>query len=251
MCATDASGLALEGRWAWVVGGSSGLGAIVSRFLLGCGCEVLITGRSRQLAWEESLPSREKARATYAPAVLETGEEFGGVIESLVLSDSKPSILIYAVGPIICRSLVDTEPEELALLLRTNVVGFQSAVRAFLPRFRADGYGRIVTFTAAGAENLRSRRIAPAYAAAKAALLSLVRSYARELAPKGITVNAIAPGWFAVGSAKPPNSAREPGIPAGRAGEKRDLLATLSFILSPESAYFTGNNLNVSGGYAV
>ncbi|OPX22643.1 MAG: hypothetical protein B1H03_03830 [Planctomycetales bacterium 4484_113] len=251
MSTEDPGGISLDGRVALVIGGSSGLGAMTSRFLLERKCALTITGRAEDLDWKETLPPEQKARIQYVPLTVETGEEFSRLCDPLGFPEPGLSILVYAIGPVIYRSLVETHPHEVTTLMRTNVVGFHSAVRTFLPRFAGDGYGRIVAFTSAGVENLSSKSMAPAYAAAKTALLSLIRSFARELAPRGITVNAIAPGWFAQGHAAPANSKHLPDIPADRQGDEHDLVAALSFLLSPASDYFTGNNLSMSGGYAI
>ncbi len=236
----------LTGARAVVLGGTSGLGAVCTRHLLNHGATVLATGRGKRLEFASQFDKEHSSRLRTARFDYPSDS----ISEVASLAREHPGepldILLHCIGPALAKAIDDTSAEELANLLQTNVTSFQEAMRAFAPALR-DGRGRVVAFTVAGADALVSRNMLPAYFAAKSALLSLVKSWATRLAPRGVTVNAIAPGIFA-GELELDAESR---VPAGRPGEAEDIEQALKLLLAPESGYITGNNIVVSGGYAV
>lgn len=110
--------------------------------------------------------------------------------------------------------------------------------------------GRIILFGFSGLDTPRGFKTIAAYAAAKNAIAVLGRSAAKALASKGITVNIISPGVFLTESSQIPVRGGEmlPSIPLGRFGEKRDICGVVDWLLSPASAYVTGQVIKVSGG---
>ncbi len=236
----------LPGARAIVLGGTGGLGAVCTRHLLNHGATVLATGRSERPALASQLDEKHSNRLRTARFDYPSD----GINEVASLAREHPGepldILIHCIGPALAKAIDETSAEELANLFQANVTSFQEAMLAFAPSLR-DNRGRVVAFTVAGADALVSRNMLPAYFAAKSALLSLVRSWATRLAPRGVTVNAIAPGIFA-GELELDVEGR---VPAGRMGEAEDIEQALKLLLAPESGYITGNNILVSGGYAV
>jgi len=236
----------LSGASAIVLGGAGGLGAVCTRHLLKHGAAVLATGRSEHanLAARLGAESDERLRTARFDYPANSISEVASLAREH-LGDSL-DILIHCIGPALAQAIDETTGEDINRLFQTNVASFQEAMLAFAPSLR-DNRGRVVAFTVAGADVLVSRNMLPAYFAAKAALLSLIKSWAKRLAPRGVTVNAIAPGIFA-GELKLDAQGR---VPAGRMGEAEDLEQALRLLLAPESGYITGNNILVSGGYAV
>ena len=236
----------LTGASAIVLGGTGGLGAACTRHLLQHGATVLATGRAEHAdsAAHFDTESNERlhtARFDYPADSLDkvaslAREHLGETLD----------ILIHCIGPALAETIDETTGEDINRLFQANVTSFQDAMRAFAPSL-ADDRGRVVTFTVAGADAMVARSMLPAYFAAKAALLSLTKSWAKRLAPRGVTVNAIAPGIFP-GELELDAEGR---VPAGRMGEAEDLEQALKLLLAPESGYTTGNNITVSGGYAV
>jgi len=236
----------LNGASAVVLGGTGGLGAVCTRHLLCHGATVLATGRTQHadLAARIGAESDERLRT----ARFDYPADGISNVASLArehLGDSL-DILIHCIGPALAQAIDETTGRDITRLFQANVASFQEAMHAFAPSL-ADNRGRAVAFTVAGADALVSRNMLPAYFAAKAALLSLTKSWATRLAPRGITVNAIAPGIFE-GELELDAQGR---VPAGRMGEAEDLEQALKLLLAPESGYVTGNNIVVSGGYAV
>ncbi len=236
----------LRGASALVLGGTGGLGAICTRHLLAHGATVFATGRSEPAdpAAHLGIAPDERLRTARLDYPADSIDEVATLAREHL--GETLDILVHCIGPVVAKSINDTNGKELADLLRANAISFQDAMRAFAPSL-TDDRGRVVTFTVAGADALVSRSMLPGYFAAKSALLSLVRSWAKVLAPRGIAVNAIAPGIFG-GEL---DIEAEERVPAGRVGEARDLEQALKLLLSPESGYITGNNISVSGGYTV
>jgi len=222
----------LAGRRALVVG-AGGLGAVCLEHLAGAGATVLGTRRSATGAGS-GLIAFNYPEDSFGALLGTVRERLGAHLD----------VLIYAAGPALTRAVDATTGEELVELLRVNAAGFHEAMLAFTPMMGAGG--RVVAFTVAGAGELAGRTMLPAYFAAKAAQLSLLKSWALKLAPRGISVNAVAPGVFAGEVA-----VDEGRIPAGRPGKPGDLVAALRFLLSAEGGYSTGNSITVSGGYGI
>ena len=127
----------------------------------------------------------------------------------------------------------------------------------YLSRLVAPGmierkWGRIITFSMANADQLVAQPQVTAHYIAKAGVLILTRTLARVLAPHGITVNAISPGFIASGSAPAEElAAMEKRIPAGHVGTVDDAVAAVNFLLSDEAGYVNGANIHLSGAWGI
>jgi 3-oxoacyl-[acyl-carrier protein] reductase len=232
----------LAGVNAVVLGGTSGLGKECTLSLLGSGARVLATGRALDKADfpREYKDALSLLRFSYPEQAM---HEVAAAARGM-FGDSLHA-LIHCFGPVAEKPIGATSPAELSLLLQANAVAFHEAAQAFAPQL-ADNRGRIVAFSAAGADMLTSKHMLPAYFAAKSAQLSLVRSWARELAPRGITVNAIGLGAFH-GVVNTDVSR----VPMGRHGTGDDIGAALKFLLAEDAGYVTGAFIPVSGGYSI
>jgi 3-oxoacyl-[acyl-carrier protein] reductase len=124
--------------------------------------------------------------------------------------------------------------------------------RAVAPGMKDRKWGRIINFSMANADKLSAQSEITAHYIAKAGILILTRSLARALAPYGITVNAISPGFINSGRAPEEElSKMVKMIPAGYVGNLKDAVEATRFLLSEEASYINGANIHLSGGWGL
>lgn len=124
--------------------------------------------------------------------------------------------------------------------------------QAVSPGMKARKFGRIINFSMANADQMVAQPDVTAHYIAKAGVLILTRTFAKLLAPHGITVNAISPGFIDSGSAPPEELAgMAKRIPAGYVGKVEDTVAAVRYLLSDEARYVNGANIQISGGWGV
>ncbi|GAB7192692.1 SDR family oxidoreductase [Kineococcus sp. NUM-3379] len=240
------------GRRVLVTGGGTGIGRAIALELARAGADVAVTYRTHDaapvVAQVEALGRRGAAfaldvtDAAQVPAVVARAAEFLGGID----------VLVNNAGGLVERRPVEGIDEEFFRhVLDLNLVSAFSAVRAVLPHM-PDG-GRIVSISSLAGQNGGGAGAVP-YATSKAALDGLTRALAKELAPRRITVNSVAPGFitdtpfherFTPEAARRESVAR---IPLGRAGEPEDVAAAVAFLVSERGGFCTGTVVDVNGG---
>jgi NAD(P)-dependent dehydrogenase (short-subunit alcohol dehydrogenase family) len=247
---------ALAGRVALVTGASSGLGRHFAQVLAGAGAGVALLARRRERLEELSreIMARGGRAAAIACDVADSASVESAVSEALARL-GRLDILINNAGTVVSKPMLEHSEAEWDRVVDTNLKGAWLMSRAVAAHWRqAGGHGRIVNIASLLA--LRTIRHVPSYAASKAGLVHLTHSMAMELGPHGITVNAIAPGYFETDMnsgflRSATGQALISRIPLGRSGRPEDLDGALLLLASDAGAYINGVVLPVDGGHAV
>lgn len=244
----------LAGQAALISGGSRGIGAAVARRLAEAGADVMVMYRTSRKAAEEVVRScREQGvRALAEQGDVRVYEDVERVARHASLYFGHLSLLIHCAG-VAGKGLVqDADDEEYDRVMDTHVRGAFHLVRAALPKLLARRYGRIILLSSIWGEAGGSGEVL--YSAAKGAINGLTRALAKELAPSGISVNAVAPG--AIRTDMLTEQLSEEGmdelaerIPAGRLGTPEDVASLICHLCLPESGYITGQVIHVNGGW--
>ena len=238
----------LEGRIALVTGAARGLGFAIAQRLVRAGASVWLNGRDRAALGDAADRIGGDARVL----AFDIGDDEATAAAFKTLAEDGLDILVNNVGQRDRRSLAQLRREDMAAMLATNLVAPFDLARRAVPLMEARGYGRIVNITSIAAEIARGDVL---YTASKGGLAALTRAFAAELGGTGITVNAVAPGYFATEANE--EMSTDPGIAQhlerrtslGRWGDPGEIGGAVAFLASPEASYITGHTLAVDGGY--
>jgi len=238
----------LAGERVLITGGGTGLGFAMARCFLAAGALVVIAGR-REAVLEDAV-GRLGPSAHYRVYDVTAGDEAERFLSSLEKDLGPIKVLVNNAGIHHRKSLEETTLEEFRRLWEVHVMGGLALSRAVAPRMKEAGRGSIL-FMASMASFFGIPNTT-AYSAAKTSLLGVVRVLSSELAPSGIRVNAIAPGWIDAGMGRMPDAKRRKQIiartPIGRFGQAEDVGWTAVFLSSPAARFITGICLPVDGG---
>jgi 3-oxoacyl-[acyl-carrier protein] reductase len=241
-------------RVALVTGGARGIGWAVALDLARTGWAVAVGYRASEAAAEEVRAAIEAAgaRALAVRGDVSDPDAARALVREVEAAWGRIDALVQCAGPFHRVPLLEETPAGWRAMLEGNLDPLFHLGQAVAPGMMRRRYGRIVAFGLASAERLGAQPNLTAYAIAKAGVVGLVRTWARVLAPYGITVNAVSPGLLDSGGL--PRAELDPlvsRIPAGHLGRVDDAVAAVRFFLSDEAAYVTGANLPVSGGWGI
>lgn len=242
----------LSGRTAVITGASRGIGLGIARVFASAGLNVMITGRHREpLLRAQSSMRNLSGEVEIAVADVTNFSEMHAVATQTVRQFGGIDILCVNAGIYPRAPLQSVTSDELHEMFSTNMYGTVYATQACLPALEMSPCGRLVVISSITGTLSGYPQLTP-YAASKAAQVGFVRSAAVELAPKGITVNAVLPGTIresaSVAAGSPANDRLLSAIPAGRFGSPEDIGHAALFLASPDADFITGQLLVVDGG---
>ena len=241
----------LENDVALVTGASRGIGREIALALAKAGARVIGTATTAEGArtFTAALASHGY-NGRGAQLDVSDAASIDALMGELDAAAEMPTILVNNAAVTRDMLLLRMKPEDWDRVITTNLTSVFRLSKACLRRMMKERRGRIVNLTSV--VGLTGNPGQTNYAAAKAGILGFTKSLAREVASRGITVNAVAPGFIDTDMTRSLTEEQRSGlltqIPAGRLGAAGDVAAAVLFLASPQASYITGETLHVNGG---
>ena len=244
--------MSLEGRTALVTGGSRGIGKAIVEELARLGAKVAFVYQSSQAAADAIVAELAAKGYTVAAYQADVKDKTAAdaVVQKVIDTWGKLDILVNNAGVIRDTLLARMTSEQWHEVIETNLTSvFNFCQAATMPMMGAR-YGRIVNMSSVAAEF--GNKGQANYAASKGGVEGFTRCFATELAKRGVTVNAVAPGFIETDMTAAVRNAAEAeikkNIPVARLGKPEDISRAVAFLVSEEASYITGQILVVDGG---
>jgi 3-oxoacyl-[acyl-carrier protein] reductase len=247
-----------NGRVALVTGAGSarGIGFACAQRLAHSGMRTMITSTTERIFERAASLGSRGAEAEGMVADLTEESQAAHLVAATLRRFGRVDVLVNNAGmtavghPSTSRSFVDIEEHWWRASLTRDLGTAFLVTREVLPHMLAAGWGRIVNIASVTGPVMAMRREA-AYAAAKAGMVGMTRALALEAADRGVTVNAVAPGWIATESSTEHELHMGRTTPLGRSGTPDEVAAAVAFLSGDESSYVTGQTIVVDGGNSV
>jgi 3-oxoacyl-[acyl-carrier protein] reductase len=244
----------MSDRVALITGGAKGIGRAVALDLAGQGWNVAICYRTsaKEAAEVTDAVAKKGPKALAIQCDVSNPKAAAAMVERVEKEWGRVDALINSAGPYHRVDLMKETVEGWRSMFDNNLHPVFYLSQAVIPGMTERKWGRIVCFSMANADQLIAQPNLTAHYIAKVGLLVLTRSLARVVAPHGITVNAISPGFIDSGSApKEELAAMAKRIPAGYIGTVDDAVSVVRFLLSDEARYVNGTNIHLSGAWGI
>jgi 3-oxoacyl-[acyl-carrier protein] reductase len=240
-----------EGRVALVTGAGQGIGRAIALALAEEGADVAVTDVNRPGAEEAAVAVAAAGRRSWALAGDVSDFDAAREMTGKVLQDSgRIDILVNNAGITRDGLLLRMKEQDWDSVLAVNLKGGFNFCKAVVPGMVKQRWGRIINMSSVVGVMGNAGQVN--YSASKAGLIGLTKSLAREVAARGVTVNAVAPGFIDTAMTQDlPEKVRtalQQQIPAGKLGQVEDVVAATLFLASPGANYITGQVLHVNGG---
>ncbi len=241
----------LEGRVALVTGASQGIGHACALALARAGASVAVAARNHAKL-DELVAQIEKSGGKASALTMDVGEEeqVKAGIKSALVQFGKIDILVNNAGITRDQLVMRMKRADWDSVLNTNLTSAYLCIQNVIPSMLKQRWGRIINITSIFGQMGQAGQAN--YSASKAGMIGLTMAIAREVASRGITSNAVAPGFIetnmtaALSEEFKQNAVKQ--IPLGRVGTPDDIAHAVTFLASDEASYITGHVLNVNGG---
>jgi 3-oxoacyl-[acyl-carrier protein] reductase len=248
----------LTGRVAIITGSSRGIGRAIAERFVHAGAAVVINCRNSIDKARETAADIESSGGTALFVQADVGERAGAerLVAETIGKFGHIDICVNNAGIVIDRAFVESTDEDWDNAMHSNLNAFFYLTRAVLPHMIERGYGRVL---ATGSIITEKYDFGPnkmaVCTAAKAGTVTMLRAIATEVAPHGITVNAVSPGYIATEMFETIDPAGRAAalklIPMERYGAPEDIANAMCFLASEEASYVTGQTLRVNGGMSM
>jgi 3-oxoacyl-[acyl-carrier protein] reductase len=237
-----------------ITGGAKGIGRAIALDLAAAGWDIAVCYRSSEQAAAETTTLLKKSgvRVLAEQRDVSKPDQAEQLIHTVETQFGHIDALINGAGPYHRTNILEETPEGWRDMLANNLDSVFYMSKGVAAAMKSRKFGRIISFSMANADQMVAQPELTAHYIAKAGVLILTRSMARTLAPYGITVNAISPGFLNSGSAPESELAgMVKKIPAGYVGDVKDAVAVVRFLLTDEARYVNGTNIHLSGAWGI
>ena len=246
----------LNGKTALITGGARGIGAAICRKLASLGADIAMIAltadeqANNQIA---AITAEYHVKAKIYACDVSDSAQCKDTVKQVIEDFGNITILVNNAGITRDGLILGMKEEDFDAVINTNLKGTFNMTQACYRPFMKQKYGKIINL--ASVSGLLGTAGQANYAASKAGVMALTKVTARELASRGVTCNAIAPGFIATDMTKAIGDKATQqyleSIPAGRAGQPEDVANLAAFLASPESDYITGTVIRIDGGLAI
>ena len=242
----------LEGQTAIVTGGTTGLGLAITRCMVGAGAKVAVLSYESREQGREALKEFGGKAVFYQFDITDT-DHTQEMADRVIAEQGPVTILVNNAGITRDNLLMKMSEEDFDAVISTNLKGVFNCIKHISRQMLKQRGGRIINISSVS--GVMGNAGQANYCASKAGIIGLTKSVARELGSRGITANAVAPGFIRteMTDVLPEDVKKAMGeqIPLKHFGETKDIAEAVAFLASDEAAYITGQVLHVDGGMAM